>query len=268
VALSVGIFRHRSQRPFQRAIRQKFVVMPVYVAPPSAETPGVLARKNLEKQYSFYRQRKLPDVRWQIDRPRSFTKFVPSQTSPVAARKNLEKQYQFYRQRELPDVRWQINRPRHHGKFIAPDQEPGYLAAVKSLRKQLGRPRPVPDVRWQLQPPPPTTVYNPPAPGWLEALYRRKVQYPRLLEREVFDVRRALKLKITTGAVPLAVPEPGYLTAVKNQRKQLGWESERFDVRWQIHRRHGVFDVAPSGANIGWLVAYYINRAYSHNLRR
>lgn len=150
MALSVGIFRHRSQRPFQQAIRRKFFVTSVAAPPSVVETPGVLAKFIQERAYKYIQRDRVPtDVRWQLHKSRSFTKFVPSNVEApgvMAAIKQQRKQLG-RSERSRFDYRYQLR-----SRFVAPKRrhEPGYISAIAKLRKQLGRQEKEFDVRWQL----------------------------------------------------------------------------------------------------------------------
>jgi len=240
VALSVGIFRHRSQRPFQRAIQQKQIIKSV-VPPAVVETPGFIASFIQQRAYKFIqRDRVPPDQRWQITRPRSFTKFVPRETPGVLASIKKQRQ-QFDVVRPPSEVRQQLQRP---FPFRAPtttlgQQEPGYLAAVKKYKKQLGQQRPDFDVRWQLKrqerrlvvpaitPPVPAET-----PGFLAAIQNQRHQFH--LRREPIDsIWRQRRPTIFSLFVP---GEPAWLGAIRNQRKQFVLGRRTSDTYWKQRR--------------------------------
>jgi hypothetical protein len=104
-----GIFRKASQRPYQRVVRQKFVVHGVAGAPGAQEPGFISATRSLRQQ--LRRERPLPSIQWRQRR------IIPYGVTPppvvqepgyIGAIKQLRKQ--LGRERPKFDVRWQLRR--------------------------------------------------------------------------------------------------------------------------------------------------------------
>lgn len=109
--LSVGIFRARSQRPTQQAIRQKFVVPTKFVPPPGFEQPAVYAAISNQRAQFHLRRDPIGSI-WRQRRPTIHGVFAPPADVETpgflaATRKNRS---QFGLRGRLPDQYWRQRR--------------------------------------------------------------------------------------------------------------------------------------------------------------
>jgi hypothetical protein len=167
------------------------------------------------------------------------------------------------------------------------------------VRKPSRNPPAITDVRHQLhRNAPRRTVHTPslPAPGWMEIMQQRRERYPKLLEREQFDVRAVFRERFAqTPSLPAPAAEwrpvaKAYRLAARDRHHAVqqskfvstkaivvGWTSVQ-KIRPRVARRMrnvaqrikfiSTKAAAIPGRDIGWLVAYMIKRWYGHNIRR
>jgi hypothetical protein len=184
-----------------------------------------------------------------------------------------------------------LRRRFRYGVYTAPPEGKSHAFVKRQFRN------PEPDVRRRRRTQIPLPAPRPQPPGWMEAIRQRTERYPKLMVREIFDVRKVIRARPTPGVTPpvpsvsapvfrrpLQQPQERAQRALR-QKYISGVPAPPTPVSTTIHRRPSlplrrrwkraqrtVFistkAVVAAGASIGWLVVYMIRRILGHNIRR